>query len=147
MVTWTVAEGRRGRRWRETVATGEGIRSSLLLELDPDGRFSHLELATAAGLLTLHPEGDGTLHGNRVSGEGVDHLRSPWDPATVVRVEGSTICLAAMPAREQVRNWLRIGLDLGLQPTSDAIDGTGAGGDGLPALDGGADWPLEEGET
>jgi hypothetical protein len=145
-VTWTVAEGRRGRRWRESVSTGEGIRSSLLLELDPDGRFSHLELATPAGLLTLHPEGDGTLHGNRVTRDGVHHLRSPWDPATVVLVEGSAICLAAMPARDRVAGWLRIGLDLGLEPASDAIVGTQARGDGLPALEGGADWPLEEGE-
>ena len=71
IVTWSVAEGRRGRRWREVVRAGEGIRSSLLLELDPDGRFSHLELSTAAGLLTLHPEPDGTLHGNAVTAEGI----------------------------------------------------------------------------
>ena len=36
------------------------------------GRFSHLELAAAAGLWTLHPEGDGTLHGNHVDPRGDD---------------------------------------------------------------------------
>ncbi|HEY7969615.1 MAG TPA: hypothetical protein VID95_06425 [Candidatus Limnocylindrales bacterium] len=143
VVTWSVAEGRRGRRWREVVATGEGIRSSLLLELDPDGRFSHLELSTAAGLLTLHPEGDGTLHGNRVTADGVHHLRSPWDPSTDVRVEGSAVCIAAAPGRGGTQGWLRIRLDLRLDPTSDAIDAVATDGDGLPVLDGGASWPLE----
>ena len=59
---------------------GSGVRSSLLLELDPDGRFSHLELSTAAGLLTLHPEGDGTIHGNAVTTAGLTHVIGlPWD--------------------------------------------------------------------
>jgi hypothetical protein len=142
-VIWSVAEGRRGRRWREVVSTGEGIRSSLLLELDPDGRFSHLELSTAAGLLTLHPEGDGTLHGNRVTAVGVHHLRSPWDPSTVVLVEGSSVCIAAAPRPGPARRWLRIRRDLGLEPTSDPIDSIAVDADGLPVLDGGATWPLE----
>jgi hypothetical protein len=143
IVTWSVAEGRRGRRWREVVATGEGIRSSLLLELDPDGRFSHLELSTAAGLLTLHPEVDGTLHGNRVTADGVHHLRLSWDPSTMVVVEGSTVCLAAAPQRVPVQGWLRIGLDLRLELTSDPIDAIAVDADGLPALDAGGTWPLE----
>src|SRR5262249_7602181 len=82
--TWAGAEGSRGRRWREVVRAVEAtaaIRSSLLLELDPEGRFSHLELSTGAGLLTLHPEGDGTLHGNSVTSAGVGHVVAlPWDP-------------------------------------------------------------------
>ena len=41
--------------------------SSLLLELDPSGRFSHLELARADGLWTFHPETDGTIHGKSVA--------------------------------------------------------------------------------
>ena len=59
----------RGRQARPALAgddpaDGAGLRHALLLETAPDGSFSHLELATPAGLLTLHPEGDGTLHGN-----------------------------------------------------------------------------------
>ena len=78
-VTWSVAEGRRGRRWREVRTREEGIVARLLLETDPDGRFAHLELSTAAGLLTLHPEGDGTLHGNAVTADGVEHVVGvPW---------------------------------------------------------------------
>src|SRR5436189_2001251 len=78
-ITWSMAEGSRGSRWREVRVLDESVVSSLLLELDPDGRFSHLELATTAGLLTLHPEGDGTLHGNAVTADGVHHVVAvPW---------------------------------------------------------------------
>jgi hypothetical protein len=100
-VTWTVAEGRRGRRWREAVRKRDdaGIRHSLLLEMGPDGRFAHLELSTADGLLTLHPEGDGTLHGNRVTSHGVEHVRGiAWDPGAIVLVDGSPVSrFAAVP--------------------------------------------------
>ena len=60
-VTWTVAEGSKGRRWREVVALGGATVQALLLETDRDRRFSHLELARADGLWTFHPEPDGTL--------------------------------------------------------------------------------------
>ena len=75
-MTWTVAEGRRGRRWREVVARGDAVAHSLLLETGVDDRFSHLELARAGGLWTFHPEGDGTLHGNHVDprGQAVRHV-------------------------------------------------------------------------
>ena len=146
-VTWSVAEGGRGRRWREIVATGAGIRSSLLLELDPDGRFSHLELSTAAGLLTLHPEGDGTLHGNTVTATGVDHVAGlAWERDAVVLLEGSAVCLAvaaSRPRRDESMAALRIGLDLALARTTVTVD-PGAGDlEGLPVLEAGRDWPLE----
>ncbi len=144
VVTWTVAEGRRGLRWREVVTTGEGIRSSLLLELDPDGRFSHLELATAAGLLTLHPEGDGTLHGNRVVSGGVEHVVGvPWDPETAVVVEGSVASRAAASVERPPNGYLVIGLDLSLRPSSGSIDAGPVDASGLPVLSGGRSWPLE----
>ncbi len=123
---------------------GEGIRSSLLHELDPDGRFSHLELSTAAGLLTLHPEGDGTLHGNVVTTGGVEHVVGvPWDPDTAVILEGSTVCVAA--ARQDVdgRGWLQITLDLHLRPMAGPLPQVAVDADGLPALEGGGTWPLE----
>lgn len=77
VVTWTVADGHRGRRWREVVTHGQTVVHSLLLETDPHRRFSHLELSVPDTLLTLHPETDGTLHGNRVSADGsnVTHIR------------------------------------------------------------------------
>ncbi len=62
-ITWTVADGRHGRRWRSMLTDDGVLVGSLLLETRPDGSVAKLELATAAGLLTLHPEGS-MLHGN-----------------------------------------------------------------------------------
>jgi hypothetical protein len=98
IVTWTVSEGRKGRRWREVLARGDAFHA-LLLETAPDGRFSHLELARADGLWTFHPEGDGTLHGNHVdrSAAGVRHV-SGWsfEPGDVLVIDGSPVSLAAV---------------------------------------------------
>jgi hypothetical protein len=143
-VTWSVAEGRRGRRWREVVVDPAGaVRSSLLLEVDPDGRFSHLELSTAAGLLTLHPEVDGTLHGNAVTAAGIRHIRGrAWDRDRAIRLQGSTVCEAAArrPDGTTARSALVIGLDLGLAES----DVPPPAADPLPWLEGGTTWPLEE---
>ncbi len=125
---------------------GEGIRSSLLLELAPDGRFSHLELSTAAGLLTLHPEPDGTLDGNAVTAEGMRHVVGlAWDPDGVVLLDGSTVCRAAAVARERAStSCLRIGLNLALEVGSMSVDPSMSTSDGLPVLIDGASWPLED---
>ena len=99
LVTWTVSEGRRGRRWREVLALGDAVTHALLLETDPDGRFSHLELARADGLWTFHPEGDGTLHGNHVdrSDAGVRHIDGwRFDPGDTLLVAGSPLGLASV---------------------------------------------------
>jgi hypothetical protein len=74
--------------------------TSLLLETDTSRRFAHLELSTTTGLLTLHPEADGTLHGHAVVGGehsvGVEHVWGlTWKPDGIVIVEGSTICQMA----------------------------------------------------
>ena len=104
-VTWTVAEGRRGRRWREVVSQDGAVVHALLLETDPDGRFSHLELARVDGLWTFHPETDGTLHGNHVGdGDGrealVRHVAGwPFGPGDRLLVMGSPISLAAIAWR------------------------------------------------
>jgi len=98
-VTWTVSEGRKGRRWREVVARGADVVHALLHETGPDGRFSHLELARGDGLWTFHPEGDGTLHGNHVErGQaGVRHIEGwRFGPGDVLVVERSPISLAAV---------------------------------------------------
>ena len=78
-VVWSVAEGRRGRRWREAVRVAEALARSTLLEASPAGRPTYLELATPAGLLTLHPDVDEReLHGNVVTPDGIRHLRFDW---------------------------------------------------------------------
>jgi hypothetical protein len=95
-VIWSVAEGGGGRRWREVRNAGQAVASSLLLETDPAGRFAHLELSTPSGLLTLHPEADGTLHGHAVVSDGIEHVRGlAWDADAIPLLEGSTVCRAA----------------------------------------------------
>src|SRR3954452_801260 len=145
LVTRSVAEGRRGRRWREVIRTGGGVRSSILLELDPQGRFSHLELSTAAGLLTLHPEGDGTLHGNTVTGRGVEHIEGlPWQHDRVILVEGSAVCRAAPANDGRRRSVLPIGLDLRFDqgPVPEFLPE--ADEQRLPVLGDAENWPLEK---
>jgi hypothetical protein len=166
-VIWSVAEGSRGRRWREVRKAGEGIAHSLLLETDPAGRFSHLELSTPSGLLTLHPEGDGTLHGHAVVSDGIEHVRGlRWEPDAVPLLDGSTVCrLAAIALFEPViaaassagRLAVVIPATLRLEVKPVRIerleDRTWRFGAeepimvdrrGLPVLTGGETWPLED---
>jgi hypothetical protein len=167
-VTWTVADGSKGRRWREVVIEGSGIRHSLLFETAPDRRFSHLELASPAGLLTLHPEADGTLHGNVVGADGVRHVIGlPWSREGLVDLAGSAVTTAASawllermePGPSAPLMVLRISAALALDAHPVVVarrwDGSwGIAGasrfaadlDGLPVLADGVTWPLEVGE-
>jgi hypothetical protein len=141
--------------------------TSLLLETDPEGRFAHLEASTAAGLITLHPEPDRTLHGNLVSTDGVMPIAGwPWSDDAVVLLEGSPISQAAAVTRlaasigsSSTRSVPTVLISLALEPESrltpvERIDahtwrvGEGAPfrlDDGLPVLLEGRVWPLEEG--
>lgn len=97
--TWSVAEGRRGRRWRWTVVDRQGMLvASHTVELDPAGRFSRLESAAATGLLSLHKVSDGSVHGNRVAERGVDHLHIEAPAPELMLVGGGPIGLAAIAA-------------------------------------------------
>jgi len=98
IVTWTVAEGRRGRRWREVIVLDGAPVQALLFETDGTRRFSHLELARADGLWTFHPETDGTLHGNQVTANApVRHVQGwPFATGAVLLIEGSPIAAAAL---------------------------------------------------
>lgn len=88
-VVWSVAEGRRGRRWRWTVGDRRGnALATHTLETSPAAAFSRLESACGSGLLTLHREADGSIHGNRVTDRGVDHLVIP-SPAPALALVGS----------------------------------------------------------
>jgi hypothetical protein len=153
-IVWSVAQGHRGRRWREVRATAGGaVISSLLLETDPDGRFSHTELSTAAGLLTLHPEPDGTLHGNSVTAAGVHHVRGvPWHPDGAVIVIGSPVAIAVAAATAR-RLGGAIPRVVFVEPDDlrclqgDDVERAWEGvidADGLPLLAAAASWPLEE---
>lgn len=170
-VVWSVAEGSRGRRWREIRNTpgGHGIASSLLLETSAAGRFTHLELSTPSGLLTLHPETDGTLHGHAIVSDGVEHVEGlAWDSDGIVLLEGSTVCrvaAAAILADAVAIGTSKAHLAAVLPPTLwfevkpvrvERIDATtwrfiaeepfAVDRLGLPALRGGEIWPLERGD-
>jgi hypothetical protein len=170
-VTWTVAEGRRGRRWREVVSRDDAILHALLLETAPGGRFSHLELARSDGLWTFHPEEDGTLHGNHVGRGDVDvrHVAGwPFAADDVLLIEDSVIGLAAIAWSRHES--LAVGSSLEVPAVFIAGDGAlepvsalrverlsvvhwrvGEGspfdldGAGLPVLDHGVQHPLEVG--
>jgi hypothetical protein len=103
-ISWSVAEGMRGRRWRAvSVIDGRAARA-LLLELDRAGRMTRLEVTSAGGLLTLHPEpADGGLHGNVVRRAGIDHLAFAWGPEHVIHVEGLPLVAAAAAHRLAAR--------------------------------------------
>lgn len=169
VVTWTVAEGRKGRRWREVVALGAGVVHALLLETDPAGRFSHLELARADGLWTFHPEADGTLHGNQVAAAGVRHVAGvPFAPDDTLLVEGSLVSRAAIAWRHGTTDpgvvavaGIVIGVDGTLAVRSEIrierLSGTrwlvGEGSPieidaaGLPVIEDGQTWPMEVDES
>ncbi len=81
---------------------------ALLLEVDPDGRVSRLELTTASGLLTLHPDADETeLHGNVATQEGMRHLAFAWSPDHELQVEGRP--LASAVAARHLAARIRVG--------------------------------------
>jgi hypothetical protein len=143
---WSVSEGSRGRRWREMRRTANGgLIASLLLETHPEGRFAHIELSTAAGLLTLHPEADGTLHGNVIREAGIRHIEGlPWTPTSIVLVDGSVLASAAAlrTLLGRVADGVRISLELDIVAIQEAISGE-VDDDGLPMLADAAAWPLE----
>jgi hypothetical protein len=141
VVTWSVAEGRRGRRWREVRCTVDGaILSSLLYETDPERRFSHTELATPAGLLTLHPETDGTIHGNTITPGGVHPVAADWDPGWGIAFEGDSFASA-------IGAWAGVGLIVArdLSWGWGKVDAPVLELDerGVPRLAEAEEWPLE----
>ena len=99
-LVWSVADGRRGRRWRAVATLDGSVTHALLLEVDLAGRPSRLELATPAGLLTLHPEeGSGRLHGNVVTPGGMRHVALPLGDDHGLEVEGRPIAAAVTAHR------------------------------------------------
>jgi hypothetical protein len=152
VLTWSLAEGGRGRRWRASRVRDGRLEGTILVEIDGSGRPARLELGTADGLLTLHPaRGELELHGNVVTPDGIRHLRLDWSPRHELVVDGYPIVLMAAVRRSRdpgdrpaviVNDRLECGPgtirldDLGREFDMDA--------DGAPAgLDDAEDWPLE----
>jgi hypothetical protein len=161
-----MAEGVRGRRWRWSVVDRHGaFVAAHTVELDPEGRFVRLESAAGGGLLSLHREVDGSVHGNRVVERGIDHLTLPAPAPDVVIVRagaiGAAIAGPAMVAGGGPIDVVEVGDDLGVRIVEASArrlpDGTielRAGNAirrirldeaGLPAADEGlsTSWPLE----
>ncbi len=168
VVVWSIADGRRGRRWREVTSRGGAVSRSLLFETDPAGRVARLEIATTAGLLTIHPAGDpAVLHGNVVTPGGIRHLTlEPGMLFVLGSLAAAAIGLEALRDRVAVGATERVELiriDDRLEPGEGSWDVTRidvrtwrlvkvADGevrtvrldeDGLVELPGGATWPLE----
>jgi hypothetical protein len=94
-VVFSVAEGSRGRRWREATLRDDRLVRSLLLEATRGGRPARLEITSDAGLLTVHPGASGTeVHGNIVASQGIQHLRLPLSPDHVLFIVDSPAAAA-----------------------------------------------------
>lgn len=145
VVTWSVAEGGRGRRWRWTVLAGEGtLEHAGLIELDASARFARLEIESAAGMLTLHPADDGlTAHGNVVRRDRVDPIAVPWTADAGIRLDRDPFASALLGAGgEQVV----IGADLKVSLGESGAEARRLPLDerGVPRLNDATEWPLEE---
>jgi hypothetical protein len=142
-VLWSVAEGRRGRRWRSLRRDAAGsLLADLLLEVDLLGRWARLELTTAAGILTLHPDPDGrSAHGNFVTAAGVRHLARPWGNGHRLVVEGEPVAAGALAAANPLGAGpgLVVSPDLAVTARPDVASPPVGWLDGLP----GPSWPLE----
>jgi hypothetical protein len=146
-VLWSIAEGRRGRRWRSLRRdAGGSVVADLLLEVDPGGRWTRLELATAAGILTLHPEPDGrSVHGNVVTERGVAPLALAWSADHRLLLPAEPVAAAALgsDAPNPVPGPGLV-VDDRLEPRAiGATTPPPRPPDGLP----GASWPLEIDDT
>ena len=72
--------------------------------MDPRGRVQKLEVASPAGLLTLHPDAGGdTLHGNVVRATGVEHVTLPWSPGHLLMAGGSPVTGVVAAAELETR--------------------------------------------
>lgn len=92
VTTWSVAEGRRGRRWRTVTLDPGGSMRAMLLEVDPDGRATRLELATPRGLVSMHPEDEpAVMHGNIIEESGVRPISLPWGAGHLLAVDAEPV--------------------------------------------------------
>ena len=142
LVTWSVAEGARGRRWRWALASGTKLVHVGLIELDAEGRFLRLELETGAGMLTLHPDPDRrSVHGNIVRPDGVEPVALDRSDDDALAIHGDPFGSALLGARG--RGWI-VGPDLRLHRDDGAVVAALRLDErGVPGLDEPQEWPLE----
>ena len=141
-VTWSLAEGERGRRWRWSVSDHGALRHVALVEIDPGGRFARLELASPVGLLILHPARDGgSIHGNVVTTDGVRPLSFDWVSSAAVAIAGDPFGTAILRAGGR-RSTLVIG-EMLIVVAGDSGQALNLDARGVPTLADAAEWPLE----
>ena len=99
LMVWSVASGRRGRRWQAVTSRDGRLLESRVLEVDDAGRPARLEIANVSGVLTLHPEPSGGLHGNVVTPTGVRHVALDWSDAHEIAVDRSPIATSVIAYR------------------------------------------------
>ena len=147
IVVWSVAEGERGRRWRWSIDDVGVVRHAGLLELDSDGHLVRLELSGSSGLLTLHPEADGSIHGNVVNDDGVRPIALPDAGRRGVRIDGDAFGSALLARRAPGEG---IVVDSGFSVATGTPSPTGGTLSldlrGVPELDEATEWLLEPGE-
>jgi len=143
LVVWSVAEGARGRRWRWSVVDTGIVRHIGLVELDSDGRFGRLELASSDGLLTLHPSADRReYHGNVVAVAGVRPLAFPADERTDVAIAFDAFGTSLLGAGEGTCIWILGGLTV--EANTRRPPRLGVDYRGVPVLEASVEWPLED---
>jgi hypothetical protein len=146
-VTWSVAEGGRGRRWRWTIVDDGGVvRHAGLIEVDVDGRFARLELASGAGMLTLHPAGHGgKAHGNVVRPAGVDPIEVDWRDDAGLTIDGDPFGSALGPGAATGAAGEGWSVTAALSLRSAVPDESRLPIDdrGVPVLADAREWPLE----
>jgi hypothetical protein len=141
-VTWSLAEGDRGRRWRWTLSDAGALRHVGLVEIDRGRRFARLELASAARLLILHPEPDrGSIHGNVVTVDGVQPLSFDWSAEAGLAITGDAFGTSILLAGAACST-------LVIGPSLVVVAGVGGpalerDGRGIPTLADAREWPLE----
>lgn len=143
-VGWTVAEGGRGRRWRWTLVDEGILWRGGLVELGRDGRLGRLELTSRSGLLTLHPEPDGSaIHGNVAGPDGVRGLAFAWgrDGRVVLAGDpfGSALLAGGQGPILVVDDGLVVAAGEGGEAAALELDGQG-----IPVLADAEAWPLED---
>ena len=152
MLIWSVAEGRRGQRWRSSTLSPQGhLDLALLIEVDTDGRFGRLELTNSNGILTLHPEPDRIrVDGNIVSERGVVPISLAWGPEHILWVHDSPIAEILTGRAAVISGGVRTGLVIDAtlavaQATRAMEEGSGPPADerGVPELNGSLEWDLE----
>jgi hypothetical protein len=148
-----------------------GLAHAVTMETGHAGQWLRLEVAALAGLLSLHPDRDGSINGNVVSETGVRHVGLGIVEPPLVDVRGSLVAETALcrALERQVAagegstvSVVRVSATLDIEVAelqvmrtdartweladADGIRTVSMGDRGAPVTsDAGAKWPLETG--